>query len=271
MLSGPHCLTVVDLDGDGDTDAATVGKDDFRAVWYENDGKGVFKVRDIDDHQAAYDLRSLDMDGDRDPDLLVAGQLSRNVVWVREPAAPALIKVRPSEESSRETGENFSLEQSRRLRSMNASMPVLLLPDRQSDLRCGVQSPPRGSSTGSPGSSRSFSAWRSSNSRLTSRKSSQDPGDCEREGAVGGYLPGALRLDFCAIIRTADGLHRQVLIELQKSRFSGDILRFRHYLAERYTTLEEIARAMTIRPGPSPCRSCASTSSAFEIDRRLPW
>jgi hypothetical protein len=72
---------VADLDGDGDADAATVGKDDFRAVWYENEGKGTFAVRDIDDQQAAYDLRAIDLDADGDKDLLVAGQLSRNVVW----------------------------------------------------------------------------------------------------------------------------------------------------------------------------------------------
>jgi hypothetical protein len=81
LLSGAHCLTVNDLDGDGDLDAATTAKDDFRTVWFENDGKGNFTSHDIDDDQAAYDIRSIDMDGDGDLDLLVAGQASQNVVW----------------------------------------------------------------------------------------------------------------------------------------------------------------------------------------------
>jgi len=84
-----------------------------------------------------------------------------------------------------------------------------------------------------------------------------------------GPLPGAMRLDFCAVIRTTDGLHRQVLIELQKSRFSGDILRFRHYLAERYTTLEEVKLDDDFtRAEPLPVL-CVYLMG-FEIDARLP-
>lgn len=82
---GAHCLTVVDLDGDGDTDAATVAKDSRWALWYENDGKGNFTPHLIDADQAAYDIRSIDMDGDGDYDLVVAGQNSKNVVWYENP------------------------------------------------------------------------------------------------------------------------------------------------------------------------------------------
>ncbi|MCB1229683.1 MAG: VCBS repeat-containing protein [Verrucomicrobiae bacterium] len=82
---GPHCLTVADLDLDGDLDAATVAKDSRWAIWYENDGKGNFSRHLIDGDQAAYDLRSLDMDADGDLDLIVAGQNSKNVVWFENP------------------------------------------------------------------------------------------------------------------------------------------------------------------------------------------
>jgi len=44
-----------------------------------------------------------------------------------------------------------------------------------------------------------------------------------------------LRLDFRAIIKTADGIHKKVLIELQKGKNPLDILRFRKYLAENYS------------------------------------
>lgn len=83
---GAHCLAVIDLDLDGDLDAATVAKDSKWALWYENDGKGNFTRHLIDGDQAAYDIRTIDMDADGDPDLVVAGQASKNVVWYQNPA-----------------------------------------------------------------------------------------------------------------------------------------------------------------------------------------
>ena len=85
-LEGPHCLTVADLDGDGDLDTATCAKDTQRTAWFENDGRGTFALHVVGDQQAAYDIRSVDMDGDTDLDLLVAGQTSQNVVWYAQPA-----------------------------------------------------------------------------------------------------------------------------------------------------------------------------------------
>ncbi|MFV0442474.1 MAG: FG-GAP repeat domain-containing protein [Planctomycetaceae bacterium] len=84
-LEGPHCLTVADLDADGDLDAATCAKDSRKAVWFRNDGQGNFAMHLIGDDQAAYDIRSSDIDNDGDLDLLVAGQTSKNVVWYENP------------------------------------------------------------------------------------------------------------------------------------------------------------------------------------------
>lgn len=42
------------------------------------------------------------------------------------------------------------------------------------------------------------------------------------------------RLDFKAVIKEADGTRKTVLIELQKSKFSTDIQRFRNYLGANY-------------------------------------
>jgi hypothetical protein len=80
-IFGPHCLAVTDLDGDGDVDAATVGKDDRTVAVFINDGKGNFATHTLDRDQAAYDIRAIDLDLDADIDLLVAGENSRNVVW----------------------------------------------------------------------------------------------------------------------------------------------------------------------------------------------
>ncbi len=39
-----------------------------------------------------------------------------------------------------------------------------------------------------------------------------------------------LRVDFAATVRTAAGEHLRVLIEVQKARYSNDVMRFRRYL-----------------------------------------
>jgi hypothetical protein len=43
-----------------------------------------------------------------------------------------------------------------------------------------------------------------------------------------------LRIDFAARVKTADGKHKEVLIEIQKAKLATDITRFRRYLGERY-------------------------------------
>ena len=48
------------------------------------------------------------------------------------------------------------------------------------------------------------------------------------------------RLDFKAVIRQADGSSKTVLIELQKSKYSTDIQRFRNYLGANYISKKKI-------------------------------
>lgn len=85
-LEGPHSLSTVDLDGDGDIDAATCGRlNDGIAVWYENDGKGNFRRHLVGKDQGSYDLRTVDLDGDGDLDILIAGHGSNNIVWYESP------------------------------------------------------------------------------------------------------------------------------------------------------------------------------------------
>jgi hypothetical protein len=49
-----------------------------------------------------------------------------------------------------------------------------------------------------------------------------------------------IRVDFKAIIKTPEGKHKKVLIELQKGKHSFDITRFRKYLGENYSKDDEI-------------------------------
>ena len=85
-IDGPHCLVTVDMDDDGDIDAATCGRDaDGVCAWYENDGRGKFTKHVVGVDQGSYDIRAVDMDEDRDLDLLIAGHSSNNVVWFENP------------------------------------------------------------------------------------------------------------------------------------------------------------------------------------------
>ena len=43
-----------------------------------------------------------------------------------------------------------------------------------------------------------------------------------------------LRVDFAATVRTAAGEHLRVLVEVQKARYSNDVMRFRRYLGMHY-------------------------------------
>lgn len=84
-IQEPHALVVVDLDADGDTDAATCAYGSKLAAWYENDGKGNFTTHIVGRDQESYDIRAVDLDGDGNLDLLIAGRGSKNVVWYENP------------------------------------------------------------------------------------------------------------------------------------------------------------------------------------------
>ncbi len=88
QIKEPHALVVVDMDDDGDVDAATCAYGDKVAAWYENDGKGSFVRHVVGTDQESYDIRAIDLDNDGDLDLLVAGRGSKNVVWYENPGYP---------------------------------------------------------------------------------------------------------------------------------------------------------------------------------------
>ena len=48
------------------------------------------------------------------------------------------------------------------------------------------------------------------------------------------------RLDFIAQIKTANGEHKNVLIEIQKAKLSSDMSRFREYLGKQYLKKDEV-------------------------------
>jgi hypothetical protein len=50
------------------------------------------------------------------------------------------------------------------------------------------------------------------------------------------------RLDFVAIIKSKDGSQKKVLIELQKSKYPTDIMRFRSYLGINYAKADKVSQ-----------------------------
>ena len=78
----------------------------------------------------------------------------------------------------------------------------------------------------------------------------------------------AMRMDFCAVVESDEGENFQVIIELQKAKISSTPLRFRHYLANRYTTLEEINVAGENRLAALPIISIYMLG--YILDENLP-
>ena len=54
------------------------------------------------------------------------------------------------------------------------------------------------------------------------------------------FLLTVFRVDFKAVIRTASGQQKKILIELQKGKQRFDIMRFRHYLGANYSQTDNV-------------------------------
>lgn len=62
----------------------------------------------------------------------------------------------------------------------------------------------------------------------------------ERTAQSEKYPIQVYRLDFSAKIKTKEGEHKNILIEIQKAKFAKDITRFRKYLGEQYINTDII-------------------------------
>lgn len=78
----------------------------------------------------------------------------------------------------------------------------------------------------------------------------------------------AMRLDFCAVVKTADDRTVQVIIELQKAKIGTNPLRFRYYLASRYMSSEEVCVDGEPRLKSLPIISIYLLG--YFLDRKLP-
>ena len=70
------------------------------------------------------------------------------------------------------------------------------------------------------------------------------PIDADREADTAARPPPVnltvYRIDFAAVVETAAGERRQVLVEIQKAEYPEDIMRFRRYLGEHYAALGNV-------------------------------
>ena len=57
-----------------------------------------------------------------------------------------------------------------------------------------------------------------------------------------GEVLTVMRMDFSARIQDADGHQELIIIELQKAKLAGDIMRFRRYLGEQYANKDNVVR-----------------------------
>ncbi len=76
------------------------------------------------------------------------------------------------------------------------------------------------------------------------------------------------RLDFAATVRTADGERLRVLIEVQKSHYSEDVLRFRRYLGQHYA--EHGYVTVGEKDGGRERRRALPLLTIYFLGRRLP-
>lgn len=63
----------------------------------------------------------------------------------------------------------------------------------------------------------------------------------EHQLSIGQALT-VLRMDFSARIKDADGREELIILELQKAKMAGDIMRFRRYLGEQYANKDNAVR-----------------------------
>ncbi|MGE5341760.1 MAG: hypothetical protein ACM3SY_09800 [Candidatus Omnitrophota bacterium] len=77
-------------------------------------------------------------------------------------------------------------------------------------------------------------------------------------------------LDFIAKIRKNDGKYKNVLIELQKSNIPYDIIRFREYLGEQYTKVDDVLLEDGKTASREPLPIVTIYLLGFVISRTLP-
>jgi FG-GAP-like repeat/Secretion system C-terminal sorting domain len=77
-----YCLTITDIDGDGDPDVVA-GTNSAELLWYENDGMGNLTRHLIYDDIGSRDIVVIDLDSDNDLDLVTGGYFGNPTCWWR--------------------------------------------------------------------------------------------------------------------------------------------------------------------------------------------
>ena len=83
-----------------------------------------------------------------------------------------------------------------------------------------------------------------------------------------GELLTVRRVDFAATVRTASGDLVRVLVEVQKARFTDEVMRFREYLGRHYADRESYDEGRTGGAATDRCGRSTSWASACRARRR---
>jgi VCBS repeat protein/type IX secretion system substrate protein len=89
-MNDPQCLTVADLDWDGDNDVVAISFHDDKVFGYENiDGNGTFDSQQMSvTADGGIFVTSGDLDGDGDTDVVSASRYDDTIAWYRNDAPP---------------------------------------------------------------------------------------------------------------------------------------------------------------------------------------
>ena len=75
------------------------------------------------------------------------------------------------------------------------------------------------------------------------------------------------RVDFAATVRTATGERLRVLVEVQKARFTDEVMRFREYLGRHYADRDNYDEGRTGGGGTGRCGPSTSWENACRARR----
>jgi hypothetical protein len=77
-----------------------------------------------------------------------------------------------------------------------------------------------------------------------SKKSKKEDDD----NSIAGLAYSIYRVDFIAIVKTKEGEHKKILIEVQKGKDEDDVIRFRNYLGDQYKREDKVDGKSVVLP-----------------------
>ncbi|MDR3272919.1 MAG: hypothetical protein LBT29_05525 [Flavobacteriaceae bacterium] len=68
------------------------------------------------------------------------------------------------------------------------------------------------------------------------------------DNSIAGLAYSIYRVDFVAVVKTKEGEHKKILIEVQKGKDEDDVMRFRNYLGDQYKKTDKVDGKTMVLP-----------------------